>query len=230
MVLNYLEDEYSPDDWVLDLGSKDGADMAALSAETIALDLNFTAVEADTEYILSDGTRSPFKSETFDFILCNQVFEHVPDTEALVEEMARILKPGGEVLITFPNRLAPTKPHPTPRWASYLPQSVGEYILTPLVSQSVVEYYKNHESMLSPVKARYLLSKHFSHVDYVTFEHKARYHEERLKNNTLDSQILASIQRISYDLAPYISRVENIPVVGDLPELLYPGVRYVCRK
>jgi SAM-dependent methyltransferase len=51
-----------------------------------------------------EGDRIPFESETFDWVINNQVLEHVPDLDIVVAEMNRVLKPGGRVLSMFPDR------------------------------------------------------------------------------------------------------------------------------
>ena len=43
-------------------------------------------------------------SESADFILCYEVIEHLGNIEVFVREMVRILKPGGQILITTPNK------------------------------------------------------------------------------------------------------------------------------
>ncbi len=52
--------------------------------------------------IVSDITRIPVDDASFDAILCTEVFEHIPDAISAVHEFARILKPGGTLLITGP--------------------------------------------------------------------------------------------------------------------------------
>lgn len=52
--------------------------------------------------IVSDITKIPVDDESFDVVLCTEVFEHIPDALAAVREFARILKPGGTLLITAP--------------------------------------------------------------------------------------------------------------------------------
>lgn len=52
---------------------------------------------------IADG-KIPFPSEHFDFIVSNQVMEHVDDYDAVLAEMRRVLKPGGTVLSLFPDR------------------------------------------------------------------------------------------------------------------------------
>ncbi len=48
--------------------------------------------------------RTPFDSEFFDAIVLNDVLEHVPDEIEALDEMHRILKPGGTLIITTPHR------------------------------------------------------------------------------------------------------------------------------
>lgn len=44
----------------------------------------------------------PVADNTFDFVLCTQVLEHVPDPLAAVREAHRVLKPSGQLLLTVP--------------------------------------------------------------------------------------------------------------------------------
>jgi SAM-dependent methyltransferase len=51
---------------------------------------------------VGDITRIPLPDQCLDAILCSEVFEHVPDPMAVVQEFARLLKPGGKLLLTTP--------------------------------------------------------------------------------------------------------------------------------
>lgn len=51
-----------------------------------------------------DGNVVPFESNTFDLVVSNQVFEHVPDLDACLAEISRVLKPTGKILAMFPDR------------------------------------------------------------------------------------------------------------------------------
>ena len=44
----------------------------------------------------------PFKENTFDIVLMNHALEHVVDVVAVMEEIYRILRPGGRVVIQVP--------------------------------------------------------------------------------------------------------------------------------
>ena len=48
----------------------------------------------------------PFASDTFATVVAAEVIEHVFDTEAVVRELARVLKPGGWLALTTPNLVA----------------------------------------------------------------------------------------------------------------------------
>jgi len=52
--------------------------------------------------IASDITAIPEPDGSFDAILCSEVLEHVPDPVAALGELARLLKPGGTLLVTAP--------------------------------------------------------------------------------------------------------------------------------
>jgi SAM-dependent methyltransferase len=45
----------------------------------------------------------PWPSEKFDLVVCNQVFEHLKNIFHPMDEIARVLKPGGRLLISVPN-------------------------------------------------------------------------------------------------------------------------------
>src|ERR1051326_2872867 len=51
----------------------------------------------------TDGNALPFEDASFDFISCNHVLEHVFETEKLVREFRRVLKPDGLCIISVPN-------------------------------------------------------------------------------------------------------------------------------
>jgi len=43
-----------------------------------------------------DITKIPFEENTFDFIICNHVLEHIPDDRLAMSELYRVMKKGGE--------------------------------------------------------------------------------------------------------------------------------------
>jgi len=53
-----------------------------------------------------DGKALPFADSSFDFVSCNQVLEHIFETEKLLREFRRVLDPGGLCVISVPNTSA----------------------------------------------------------------------------------------------------------------------------
>ncbi len=51
-----------------------------------------------------EGTTLPFSNETFDLVLSFDVLEHIPDTDAHLAEVRRVLKAGGWYLLQTPNK------------------------------------------------------------------------------------------------------------------------------
>jgi SAM-dependent methyltransferase len=52
--------------------------------------------------ILYDGKNIPFGDMRFDSILCTEVFEHIYELPDTIKELHRVLKKGGNILITCP--------------------------------------------------------------------------------------------------------------------------------
>ena len=62
---------------------------------------------AGLNFTCADILRLPFKDETFDCVALFLVIEHIPDIPELLEEMVRLIKPQGRVIILSPNLLSP---------------------------------------------------------------------------------------------------------------------------
>lgn len=52
--------------------------------------------------LVCDITSIPEENATFDAILCSEVLEHIPDPTKALDEFARLLKPGGKLILTAP--------------------------------------------------------------------------------------------------------------------------------
>lgn len=62
-------------------------------------------------FLQGDGLSLPFGDESFDVIVCAQVYEHSTDPHRLVAEIKRVLKTGGCCFFSGPNRLWPVEYH-----------------------------------------------------------------------------------------------------------------------
>ncbi len=58
---------------------------------------------ARTVLAAGDATALDFPDKAFDAVICSEVLEHLPDFNAALAEMARVLKPGGRLCISVPH-------------------------------------------------------------------------------------------------------------------------------
>ncbi len=83
--------------------------------EIVGLDIEFDRlVEARTrqdKVLEGAGEALPFPSNTFDFILSHEVLEHVSDDQETIDEIVRVLRPGGRLALFCPNRGYPFETH-----------------------------------------------------------------------------------------------------------------------
>ncbi len=69
------------------------------------------ARSATPHAIVAAAEQLPYASERFDTVLSNEVLEHVQDDRLTLQEMLRVLKPGGRAVIFCPNRWYPFETH-----------------------------------------------------------------------------------------------------------------------
>ncbi len=55
------------------------------------------------QYFVMNATDLDFKNETFDYVLCIEVLEHIADYKTAMAEICRVLKPGGKAIIATPD-------------------------------------------------------------------------------------------------------------------------------
>ena len=81
------------------------SEFTSRGARVLALDLYPEKIKGDVEERISVdmNARFPLEDEVADIVLCQEGIEHVPNQMGLMEELNRILKPGGRLLVTTPS-------------------------------------------------------------------------------------------------------------------------------
>lgn len=80
-------------------------------------------------FLQGDAMFLPFADESIDFMICAQIYEHVPNDEILFAEIYRTLRPGGLVFFSGPNKLYPIEPHYFLPFLHWLPQELADRYL-----------------------------------------------------------------------------------------------------
>jgi SAM-dependent methyltransferase len=62
------------------------------------------AGDRDAEFQQADLQALPFDDEAFDLVVCFEAIEHVDDPSRALDGLARVLSPGGQLVISSPNR------------------------------------------------------------------------------------------------------------------------------
>ncbi len=101
--------------WITVKLAQKGAQVTAIDLiEEPIRELRRTIKEKNLSITLrvADATKLPFAAESFDIILATEVIEHITNLDRFVESAARVLRPGGVLLITFPNENLRQKLYP----------------------------------------------------------------------------------------------------------------------
>ena len=69
------------------------------------LDYTTTDLFSPLADVKADICNLPFKDNEYDVILCNDVLEHIPDETKPMQELYRVLKPGGMAILQIPQDL-----------------------------------------------------------------------------------------------------------------------------
>lgn len=95
--------QYKSNYKALDIGCRDGywsEKLKSIGYDVRSIDLDKSYIS--TEIVNADNIL-PFENNSFDLIWASEVLEHLKNPYFSVNEMKRILKPGGKIIITTPN-------------------------------------------------------------------------------------------------------------------------------
>jgi len=100
---------------MLDLGCGQGHISAEIknkypSMEMSGLDYSISAIEFAAshfdgiDFCVADAYTPPYRKEHFDVVVCNNLWEHVPDPLRLLDGVRRVLRPEGYLIMSTPSR------------------------------------------------------------------------------------------------------------------------------
>lgn len=223
LIYRRVERVAGPDDSVLDLGAKDGRHLGNIPGAVFAADLvfEFPLGSEGPQYIYADGRQLPFEDDSFDYVVLNQILEHIDNRETIIYEVSRVLKPDGEALFSFPNRYSANRPHELPRWLSVVPKPIGKRITSQRLDSARHRYYVDNVFPLSSVRGRRLLSEHFGSVSYITVD-------ESMRNSEVFGDSVGG--KLFTTALPCICDAMRLYPFARLFELFWPYCGYSCAE
>lgn len=156
--------DIQPIDRVLDAGCGRGFFMKYVTELTpcklTGVDLDFEHLEIALKENRSRGgsvARSyidplPFADATFDKIIFSEVMEHLPDDWGGLNEIKRVLKPGGLVYLTVPN-------HNYPFWWDPINKTLESLFRTHIQNGTFAGIWANHERLYYPDQVKALVTR-----------------------------------------------------------------------
>lgn len=150
-------------------------------------------------YIQGDSQCLPLSSGSIDLVICNHVYEHVPSAEVLMDEILRILKPGGVCYFGAASRLIIMEPHYHLPFLSWLPKALAHRYM---------RWFKRGDFYFEKLQTRRALARlvqRFNIEDYtieVLLDPDRFRARDMIPNGSLVEYVPRWIWRVAYPLLP----------------------------
>jgi len=142
----------------LDIGSSSGIITSLLGNHfslAIGIDIDQEAVRYAKEhhssdrnqFLIADAMRMPFKDGSLDVVVCNHIYEHVPEARRLMDEIHRVMKDEGFCYFSAGNKHMIIEGHYSLPFLSWLPKPLANIYLR--LSRKGKFYYEEHLSLRS---------------------------------------------------------------------------------
>lgn len=195
---------------LLDVGSSTGImtyEYAKYFAKVTGIDIDSKTINLASKTFKKDNLtfietpieENKFKDESFDVVTCSHIYEHVPSDIILMDEIYRLLKPGGVCYFAAGNRFQIIEVHYRLPFLSYLPKKLSNIYIRLFTNEKY--YYENHKSLRNLKK----LVKKFHTTDYTldVLKYPSKYSaNEMLKEKSIKYYVVNIIARICYFLIP----------------------------
>ena len=137
-------------------------------SSVIGIDIDKSAIEyakdnfqrTNLKFQIGDALNLQFPDNTFNVVICSNVYEHVPDAYKMMDEIFRVLKPGGVCYFAARNRFEWNEPHYDLPLLSAIPRPLAHVYIR--LARKKSYYHELHYSYWGLKK----LAQHFVIHDY----------------------------------------------------------------
>ena len=163
--------ELSKNSKVLDIGSYDGAISHNLKEiihpiKVLLVDTDMSGFKSakkwGLEAIGTSALNLPIRSNSFDVILCLDLIEHIRDDSRLIQEVSRVLKVNGRIILTTPMQKGVTFPFLPKKYSLVINKEWG-HIRKGYSIQEITTLLKNHQLIIQQT------SKYFNYFSRLVY-------------------------------------------------------------
>lgn len=172
---------------ILDLGSGEGGTSIVLSGKNkvIGYDLNLIRLKRQKNNsenylrINGDALRLSLKNNSFDLIILQDVIEHLPDVNSLINEIWRVLNPGGIVYISTPNKRSLFNFIADPHWGF----PIVSILKREIIKKYFLKFFRKSEVDRKDIPELLSLNDIFKHLsNYFEINLETKHSVEKLLN------------------------------------------------
>ena len=175
----YRPGDLSRTQW-LDLGCGSGGISQAIASKVGAITgvdpeawpnwSHYESTHNNLRFITESVENLSISENRIDIAVCNQVYEHVDNPRLLIEQIYRVLKPGGFCYFAGPNLLFPIEPHVFWPFIHWLPRKFAVRLMRAFGAKNVVDAYSTTywtlRKWLGKFEIRDVVSEMIANPDY----------------------------------------------------------------
>ncbi|HOZ97246.1 MAG TPA: class I SAM-dependent methyltransferase [Niabella sp.] len=167
---------------------------------------------ANVEFIkMNIPPLSGIADNSFDFVITFQVIEHIKNDRLFAKEIHRVLKPGGKLIVTTPNKKMSLTRNP---WhiREYLVPELKQLLSNDFASveslgvygnETVMDYYRENEKSVKKITRFDFLNLQYNLPRWclqIPYDILNRWNRKKMLNS--DNRLVAGIEMTDYYLAP----------------------------
>jgi len=147
-----ITDSIPPGTRTLDVGCGSSRIIGALPPGSVAVDVLLRklryARRFDRSLVQASGFSLPFAAESFPCVVCSQVIEHVARESPIIDELCRVLMPGGRLILGTPDYGGWQWPLFEAAYAKLAPGGYADEHVTHYTREQLVDLFRRREYTL----------------------------------------------------------------------------------
>ena len=107
-------------------------ELATSASQVIGVDVDSEAIglasgRGGARYVVATADELPFADASFDAVVCNHIYEHVPDARAMMSELHRVMRADSACYFACGHTLQLVEPHYRQPFLSWVPRRCASF-------------------------------------------------------------------------------------------------------